>query len=228
MTSRSFPEDFIWGVATAGHQIEGDNVNSDTWFLEQLTPSVFREPSGRACNSYELWETDLQLVVDLGLNAYRFSVEWARVEPEPGHFSTDALDHYDAIVDGCHRRGLAPIVTFNHFTSPHWFAMRGRLPRRRRAGDVRPLLRACDGGVRRPHRLCRHAQRAKPLPAAVLDESSRLHPRARASDPRRCESRGGRRALPGRQRRPVGGLRWNAAGLDRRSPCREVGHQGPP
>jgi beta-glucosidase len=88
MTSAAFPPGFLWGVATAGHQNEGDNVTSDTWFLEHVEPTVFREPSGKACNSYELWEDDLDLVAEMGLNAYRFSVEWARIEPSPGDGST--------------------------------------------------------------------------------------------------------------------------------------------
>ncbi|HEY9308549.1 MAG TPA: family 1 glycosylhydrolase [Microbacterium sp.] len=125
MTSPVFPSDFLWGVATAGHQNEGDNVHSDTWFLENVTPTVFQERSGKATNGWELWESDLDLVAGLGLNAYRFSVEWARIEPREGEFSDEALAHYEAVIDGCLGRGLAPIVTFNHFTSPHWFAARG-------------------------------------------------------------------------------------------------------
>jgi beta-glucosidase len=125
MPSASFPADFLWGVATAGHQNEGDNTTSDTWFLENVTPTIFKDRSGKATNGWELWESDLDIVAGLGLNAYRFSVEWARIEPVEGEFSEEALDHYEAIVDGCLSRGLAPIVTFNHFTSPHWFAGRG-------------------------------------------------------------------------------------------------------
>ena len=125
MTSRPFPPGFLWGVAGAGHQIEGDNVTSDTWYAEQVTPTVFRDPSGMACNGYQLWREDLELAAGMGLTAYRFSVEWARVEPVEGEFSEQALDHYEAVVDGCLELGLAPVVTFNHFTSPHWFAMRG-------------------------------------------------------------------------------------------------------
>ncbi|MFC4785591.1 glycoside hydrolase family 1 protein [Nocardioides sp. MAHUQ-72] len=125
MSERSFPGDFLWGVAGSGHQTEGDNVDSDTWFAEQVTPTVFKERSHRACNSWELWREDIDLAAGLGLNAYRFSVEWARVEPVEGTVSEEALDHYEAIVDECLARGLAPVVTFNHFTSPHWFAMRG-------------------------------------------------------------------------------------------------------
>jgi len=125
MTSRTFPSDFLWGVAAAGHQVEGDNTDSDTWFAEQVTPTVFSEPSGKACNGYELWREDIDLAKGMGLNAYRFSVEWARIEPTEGKFSEDELDHYEAIVDRCLEVGMAPVVTFNHFTSPHWFAMRG-------------------------------------------------------------------------------------------------------
>lgn len=122
MTHMTFPYSFLWGVATAGHQNEGNNITSDTWFLETVTPTVFASRSGRAVNGWELWEHDLDLVAGLGLNAYRFSVEWARVEPEPGRIDTSALDHYEAVIDGCLNRGLAPVVTFSHFTAPHWFA----------------------------------------------------------------------------------------------------------
>ena len=124
-TKSTFPSDFLWGVAHAGHQVEGDNVDSDTWFVENVSPTIFSQPSGKAANNWELWKQDIQLAKDMGLNAYRFSVEWARVEPEEGQFSDDALDHYEAIVDRCVELGLAPVVTLNHFTCPHWFAKRG-------------------------------------------------------------------------------------------------------
>ncbi|MGX7671381.1 family 1 glycosylhydrolase [Plantactinospora sp. DSM 117369] len=122
---RRFPDSFLFGVATSGHQTEGDNTSSDTWFLENVQPTVFAERSGRACNSWELWREDLDLVQAMRLGAFRFSVEWARVEPWEGTFSSEALDHYAAIVDSCSQRGLAPVVTVNHMTCPHWFAKRG-------------------------------------------------------------------------------------------------------
>jgi beta-glucosidase len=122
---RTFPPGFRWGAATSGHQTEGGNTRSDTWFLEQVRPTVFREPSGQACNSYQLWREDVGLVAGLGLDAYRFSVEWARVEPAEGEFSAKALAHYRAVVDGCLAAGIAPVLTYNHFTAPHWFARRG-------------------------------------------------------------------------------------------------------
>ncbi|MEZ0165245.1 glycoside hydrolase family 1 protein [Kineococcus sp. LSe6-4] len=120
-----FPEGFLWGVATAGHQTEGGNTAGDTWFLENVHPTLFREPSGPACRSYDRYEEDLDLAAGMGLNAYRFSVEWARVEPARGEVSTTALDHYERVVDAALARGLAPVVTFNHFTSPHWFSAAG-------------------------------------------------------------------------------------------------------
>jgi beta-glucosidase len=124
VSERTFPDGFLWGVAGAGHQTEGDNTNSDTWFAELVTPTVFMEPSGKACNSYAMWREDVELAAAMGLNAYRFSVEWARVEPEEGSFDEQELDHYEAIVDECLTLGMQPLVTYNHFTSPHWFAKR--------------------------------------------------------------------------------------------------------
>lgn len=124
-SAKPFPKKFIWATATAGHQVEGNNTNSDTWLLENVKPTVFSEPSLDACNSFELWSTDLDLVKRLGLGAYRFSLEWARIEPVKGQFSIAMLDHYKAMVEGCRARGIVPMVTFNHFTTPRWFAGQG-------------------------------------------------------------------------------------------------------
>jgi beta-glucosidase len=121
----SFPLDFLWGVATAGHQSEGDNIHSDMWFLERTSPTLFREQSGKGCRSYDLFEVDLDAAQDMGLTAFRFSVEWARIEPTRGDVSETELDHYERIVDAVLSRGMAPIVTYNHFASPHWFSAAG-------------------------------------------------------------------------------------------------------
>ena len=121
----AFPKSFLWGAATAPHQIEGNNVASDLWFLENQQPTIFATPSGDACNSFELWETDLDLAKAMGLNAYRFGIEWARIEPEKGRFSQAMLDHYKAVIEGCRARGLSPIVTYSHFTAPRWFSAQG-------------------------------------------------------------------------------------------------------
>lgn len=120
-----FPKRFLWGAATAGHQVEGNNVNADQWLLETVKPTLPVSPSGDACNSFELWRTDLDIARDLNLNTYRFSVEWPRIEPEEGMFSVAMLDHYRAIARGCRERGLTPVITLCHFTTPRWFAARG-------------------------------------------------------------------------------------------------------
>ncbi len=116
---------FLWGAATAGHQVEGNNVGADIWLLEQVIPTVFTEPSGDADDSLHRWREDMALVRALGLNCYRFSVEWPRIEPAKGQFSLAYLDVYKAMVDHCRELGLAPVVTFNHFTTPRWFAASG-------------------------------------------------------------------------------------------------------
>jgi beta-glucosidase len=122
---RAFPDGFVWGAATAGHQIEGNNVNSDFWFLENLEPTMFVERSGDACDSYHRYEEDIALLAGLGLGSYRFSLEWSRIEPSPGQFSQAELDHYKRVIDCCHAHGVAPAVTFVHCTVPLWFAQAG-------------------------------------------------------------------------------------------------------
>lgn len=116
---------FLWGVATAAHQIEGGNVNSDYWVMEHVPGTYFKEPSGDACDSFNRWREDLALVRAAGLNSYRFSVEWARIEPEQGEFSEAALAHYRRICVACQEAGITPVVTLHHFTSPRWVAAMG-------------------------------------------------------------------------------------------------------
>jgi beta-glucosidase len=121
----TFPADFVWGAATAAHQVEGGNWNSDCWALEHAKPSFFAEPSGDACNHAARYADDIAVLAALGLNAYRFSIEWARVEPEEGAFSQPALDHYKRVIDACWSRGVQPVATFHHFTNPRWVARDG-------------------------------------------------------------------------------------------------------
>ncbi|MDI2129390.1 glycoside hydrolase family 1 protein [Yinghuangia seranimata] len=123
--SSVFPEGFLWGAATAGHQIEGNNTLSDHWALEHVPGSPFVEPSGDACDSYHRFAEDIALLAGAGLGTYRFSVEWSRIEPEPGVFSRAELDHYLSVVEACHQAGVTPMVTLQHFTTPGWFAREG-------------------------------------------------------------------------------------------------------
>ena len=120
-----FPENFLWGTATSAHQIEGGNVNSDWWEMEHDPTSGCLDVSGDACDSFNRYPEDIALVADLGLGAYRFSIEWCRIEPEEGEFSTVALDHYRRMAAVCHEHGILPVVTFHHFTHPRWLAAAG-------------------------------------------------------------------------------------------------------
>jgi beta-glucosidase len=123
----SFPTGFLWGAATAAHQVEGNNDNTDWWDWEQADdpPAQLAEPSGAACEHWTRYRGDIALLADLGLNAYRFSVEWARIEPAAGVIERAALAHYSDVVDACLERGVTPIVTLQHFTLPRWVAGRG-------------------------------------------------------------------------------------------------------
>ena len=121
----AFPEGFVWGTATAAHQIEGGNVNNDWWAFEHDPTSGCADSSGDACDSWHRWREDVDLVADLGLGAYRFSLEWSRIEPAEGEWSIASLDHYRRLCAACIERGVQPVVTFHHFTTPMWLVERG-------------------------------------------------------------------------------------------------------
>lgn len=122
-----FKDNFLWGVATAAHQVEGNNTNSDWWAWETDPnhPVPISEPSGNACDHYNLYRKDIELLSSFGINTYRFSVEWARIEPKQGEFSDDALKHYTNMVNCCIEHGITPIVTLQHFTLPIWVEKKG-------------------------------------------------------------------------------------------------------
>lgn len=122
---RAFPHGFLWGASTAAHQVEGGNTASDYWLLEHMKPSLFGEPSGDACDHYHRFHDDIAMLADFGLNTYRFSVEWARIEPEKGFISLAALDHYRRMLARCHELSVVPVVTLHHFSAPRWFAAEG-------------------------------------------------------------------------------------------------------
>jgi beta-glucosidase len=121
----SFPDGFLWGTATAAHQTEGSNWNNDWWAWEHAPDTKVEEPSGDATDHYWRYPSDLDMLVELGFGAYRFSLEWSRIEPEEGEWSSAQLDHYARMIDACHDRGLRPVVTFHHFTTPRWAAADG-------------------------------------------------------------------------------------------------------
>jgi beta-glucosidase len=121
----NFPQGFRWGTATAAHQVEGGNWNNDWWAWEHNPKSPCEEPSGDACDQLNRYDSDIALCAALGFDNYRFSIEWSRIEPEPGEFSIAALDHYRRVLASCHAHGIEPVVTFHHFTTPRWVAAEG-------------------------------------------------------------------------------------------------------
>ncbi|QOX81963.1 glycoside hydrolase family 1 protein [Nanchangia anserum] len=120
-----FPDGFLWGTATAAHQVEGSCVNNDVWLYEHVQGSIYTESSGDAIDHYHRYADDIALLAELGYGAYRFSLEWSRIEPAEGEFSEAELAHYRRVLECCHRHGITPIVTYHHFTSPVWLIREG-------------------------------------------------------------------------------------------------------
>ncbi len=122
---KTFSSDFLLGAATAAHQVEGNNTHSDYWTMENLEGSSFVEPSLDACDHYNRYEEDIKLLKETGLNAYRFTIEWARIEPKEGDFDHAELEHYRKVLEFCHKVGVTPVVTLHHFSSPKWLIEKG-------------------------------------------------------------------------------------------------------
>ncbi|MBR2905286.1 MAG: glycoside hydrolase family 1 protein [Lentisphaeria bacterium] len=122
MPEFTFPENFIWGSGSAAHQIEGDNYNNQWYHMEQNNSNpAIKEPSGKACNSWEMLDEDIALLKELGHKGYRFSVEWSRIEPENGRFDHAALARYIDFLQKLKNAGIHTCVTLLHFTHPQWF-----------------------------------------------------------------------------------------------------------
>ena len=122
---KKFKEGFLVGAATAAHQVEGNNIHSDYWVQEQMPHTSFAEPSLDAVDHYHLYEQDIKMMAEAGLNAYRFSIEWARIEPERGNFDEAEVEHYRKVIACCKENGIEPVVTLLHFSSPAWLIRQG-------------------------------------------------------------------------------------------------------
>jgi len=121
----TFPKGFLIGASTAAHQVEGNNIHSDYWAQEHMEYTSFNEPSGEAVDHYNRYAEDIKLLANAGLNAYRFSIEWARIEPQPGVYDETEIKHYRKVLECCRANGVEPIVTMHHFTSPKWLIEQG-------------------------------------------------------------------------------------------------------
>jgi beta-glucosidase len=118
--SPMFPPGFLFGAAVGAHQVEGGNTNSDWWWWEHRPGTPCAEPSGDACDFYHRYAADIAMLAGFGLNAFRFGIEWSRIEPAEGEFSSAQLDHYKRMLEACHAHGVTPLLTFHHFTLPLW------------------------------------------------------------------------------------------------------------
>jgi beta-glucosidase len=147
---KRFPGDFMWGASISPHQVEGDSYNQWTkWELETAKQSAnsaeskwskilpiwddvraqATDPnnyvSGHGDKHYKLYEQDFKLAKSLGLNTFRFSLEWSRIEPEEGVYNIEALRHYKRYIAALIDAGLTPIVGLWHWTHPVWFEEKG-------------------------------------------------------------------------------------------------------
>ena len=119
-----FPDNFLWGAATSAFQVEGNNINADWWDWEQKhQPPHLR--SGIACDQYNRYEADFDLIKALNHNAHRLSLEWSRIEPREGEFDTSEIEHYKKVLKALKDRGIKVMLTLWHFTIPKWLADKG-------------------------------------------------------------------------------------------------------
>ncbi len=137
LDSISFPDDFLWGTATAAHQVEGDLSNNWSDFEEKKG----LEKSGSACDHWNRWKDDFEMLTNLGLTTYRFSIEWSRLEPEEGTWNQNAMNEYSAMIDNLLERGIRPVVTLHHFSHPIWWEKRGGFTNR---NNIASFLKYCE------------------------------------------------------------------------------------
>ncbi|HEX9617693.1 MAG TPA: family 1 glycosylhydrolase, partial [Anaerolineales bacterium] len=123
----NYPRGFLWGTATASHQVEGNNTNNNWWAWEQEPGRILHgHKSGLACDWWAgRWREDFDRAAEAGQNAHRLSIEWSRVQPAPGRWDEDALDRYREMLQGLHERGMTPLVTLHHFSEPLWISEQG-------------------------------------------------------------------------------------------------------
>ena len=138
---KKFEKSFLLCAATSAHQVEGNNTNSDCWAMEQMEYTAYAEPSLDAVDHYHRYEEDICLMEKAGMNAYRFSLEWARIEPKEGMFDEQEVEHYRKVIRCCKEHGIEPIVTLHHFSSPLWVISKGGWEAKSIVGDFEKYVR---------------------------------------------------------------------------------------
>jgi len=125
MGEYKFPDGFFWGTAVSSHQVEGNNKNNDWWEFEMRGKVKDGQISGLACDHWNRYEKDFELIKELNNNAYRFSIEWSRIEPKKEFFDDSAIGHYKKMIISLKNRNIEPFVTLHHFTNPIWISKEG-------------------------------------------------------------------------------------------------------
>ena len=122
-----FPRGFLWGTATASHQVEGNNTNNNWYAWENEKGRIQNgEKAGLACDWWGgRWREDLDRAAEAGQNAHRMSLEWSRIQPRPGIWDESAIERYRVILRGMLERGLTPLVSLHHFSDPLWLGEQG-------------------------------------------------------------------------------------------------------
>lgn len=160
-----FSKHFLWGASTSAHQVEGNTHNNwSVWELENakalakaaqykighlpIWPEIKKQAStpsnyvsGRAIDHYNRYESDFDIVRKMNLNAFRFSIEWSRVEPEEGVWDIKAIEHYKKYLAALHKRGIEPVATLFHWTMPVWLAEKGGFVK---ASNIQYFVRFAD------------------------------------------------------------------------------------
>lgn len=121
-----FPENFLWGSAISAYQVEGNNKNNDWWDFEQIPGNIKNnEKSGEACNHYNLYDSDYELLSNLGQNAHRTGIEWSRIFPTENEIDDEEIEHYHRVFSSQKKYNLTSFITIHHFTVPKWFRDKG-------------------------------------------------------------------------------------------------------
>lgn len=121
-TGGVFPAGFVWGSATAAYQAESADPPATDWSVWETFGGKIAhgDRSAAGPDEWDHYDADFALAQAMGHNAYRFSIEWARIEPTQGVFDETAIAHYQAMIASLKAHGVRPVVTLWHFTNPTW------------------------------------------------------------------------------------------------------------
>ncbi len=143
-----FPKNFLWGVGTSEYQVSGrENCPNANWAFHEDKKNFFGcttiargEKSGKACDHWNLYKKDIELMQEVGVNAYRFSIEWSCIEPKEGEFNEQAIKHYHDLIDALLAKKIQPMITLHHFTHPQWFEEKGAFEK---SDNIQYFVRFC-------------------------------------------------------------------------------------